>query len=105
VIARTNTASFTKQMNNIVNYSFGFLEGVDRGKKIFFDKLGTGAIQALAQYIDVQAKANPRALHHVYEWNQVGSPSARLFNLSYTVSNLGLSVNLRLDNQEVFLKI
>ena len=39
MIARTNTASFTKQMNNIVNYSLGFLEGVDRGKKIFFDKL------------------------------------------------------------------
>jgi hypothetical protein len=42
MIARTNTASFTKQMNNIVKYSFGFLEGVDRGKKIFFDRLGQG---------------------------------------------------------------
>jgi hypothetical protein len=80
-------------MNNIINYSLGFLEGVDRGKKIFFDRLGKGAIQALAQYIDVQARANPKALHHVYEWNQVSSPSARLFNLGYTVSNLGLSVN------------
>jgi hypothetical protein len=36
-------------MNNIINYSLGFLEGVDRGKKIFFDRLGSGAIQALAQ--------------------------------------------------------
>ena len=79
-------------MNNIINYSLGFLEGVDRGKKIFFDRLGAGAIQALAQYIDVQARANPKALHHVYEWNQISSPSARLFNLDYTVSNLGLSV-------------
>jgi hypothetical protein len=92
MIVNTRTTSFTKQMNNIVNYSFGFLEGVDRGKKIFFDKLGAGAIQALAQYIDVQARSNPKALHHVYEWNQVSSPSARLFNLNYTVSNLGLSV-------------
>jgi len=25
VIARTSTASFTKQMNNIINYSLGFL--------------------------------------------------------------------------------
>ncbi len=93
MIARTNTTSFTKQMNNIVNYSLGFLEGVNRGKKIFFDKVGAGTIQALAQYIDVQARANPKTLHHVYEWNQTGSPSARLFNLNYTVSNLGLSVN------------
>ena len=80
-------------MNNIINYSFGFLEGVERGKKIFFDKLGLGVIQSLSQYIDVQARANPKALHHVYEWNQTGSPGSRLFNLKYTVSNLGLSIN------------
>jgi hypothetical protein len=80
-------------MNNIINYSFGFLEGVERGKKIFFDKLGLGVIESLSQYIDVQARANPKALHHVYEWNQTGSPGSRLFNLKYTVSNLGLSVN------------
>jgi hypothetical protein len=93
VIVNANTRSFNKQMNNIINYSFGFLEGVERGKKIFFNKLGLGVIESLSQYIDVQARANPKALHHVYEWNQTGSPSARLFNLKYTVSNLGLSVN------------
>ncbi len=93
MIVNANTRSFNKQMNNIINYSFGFLEGVERGKKIFFDKLGLGVIESLSQYIDVQARANPKALHHVYEWNQTGSPGARLFNLKYTVSNLGLSVN------------
>ncbi len=93
MIVNTNTASFTKQMNNIINYSFGFLEGINRGKKIFLDKLGQGVIQSLSQYIDVQARSNPKALHHVYEWNQTGSPSARLFDLRYTVSNLGLSLN------------
>jgi hypothetical protein len=92
MIVNTNTLSFTKQMNNIINYSLGFLEGVNRGKKIFLDKLGLGVIQSLSQYIDVQARANPSALHHVYEWNQTGSPSARLFDLRYTVSNLGLSI-------------
>jgi len=93
MIVNTNTLSFTKQMNNIVDYSFGFLEGVDRGKKIFLDNLGLGVIQSLSQYIDVQARSNPKALHHVYEWNKVGSPGSRLFNLTHTVSNLGLSVN------------
>ena len=92
MIVNANTASFTKQMNNIINYSFGFLEGVNRGKKIFLDNLGKGLIASLSQYIDVQARANPQALHHVYEWNQTGSPSARLFDLRYTVSKLGLSV-------------
>jgi hypothetical protein len=93
MIVTANSRSINKQLNNIVNYSFGFLEGVNRGKKIFLDKLGVGVIQALHQYVDVQARSNPKALHHVYEWNKVGSPSARLFNLTHTVSNLGLSVN------------
>jgi hypothetical protein len=88
-----DTKAFDKQMNNIINYSFGFLDGIQKGKKIFLDKLGVGVIQALSQYIDIQARSNPKALHHVYEWNQTGSPSSRLFDLNYTVSNLGLSLN------------
>lgn len=93
MIITANSKSINTQLNNIVNYSFGFLDGIERGKKIFFNKLGLGVINALGQYVDMQARSNPEALHHVYEWNQTGSPSSRLFNLTYTVSNLGLSVN------------
>ena len=88
-----NTKFFDKQMKNIIDYSIGFLDGVHRGKKVFLDRLGLGVIQALAQYVDVEARSNPKALHHIYEWNQTGSPNARLFDLKYTVSNLGLSIN------------
>jgi hypothetical protein len=93
MIVRTNTQSFDKQMNNIVQYAFGFLDGVQKGKKIFLQNLGAGTIQALATYVDVSARGNPSALHHVYEWYQTGSPNARLFDIDYTVSNLGLTVN------------
>jgi hypothetical protein len=31
-------------------------------------------------------------LHHVYEWNQTGSPAARLYDIDYTVSGIGLSI-------------
>jgi hypothetical protein len=93
MIVRTNTQSFDKQMNNIVQYAFGFLDGVQKGKKIFLQNLGAGTIQALAAYVDVSARGNPSALHHVYEWYQTGSPNARLFDIDYTVSNLGLTVN------------
>jgi hypothetical protein len=30
-------------------------------------------------------------LHHVYEWYKNGSPESRLFDINYTVSNIGLS--------------
>lgn len=79
-------------MNNIVQYSMGFLDGVQKGKTEFFRLLGQATITSLAQYIDAQARSNPAALHHIYEWNKTGSPNARLFDLDYTVSNLGLSL-------------
>ena len=87
------TNDFEKQIINIANYSVGFLEGVQKGKRIFLDNMGKGVIYTLGRYIDIEAKANSAALHHVYEWYQTGSPSARLFDISYTVSNVGLSVN------------
>ena len=87
----TNTKSFEKQMNNIVNYSFGFLDGVQKGKSIFLNNLGHGVLTALYDYIDASARSNPRAMHHIYEWMQTGSPDARLYDINYTVSNLGLS--------------
>lgn len=87
------TNNFEKDLLNIANYSLGFLEGAERGKKVFLDNLGKGVVFALGQYIDVEARSNASALHHVYEWYQTGSPNARLFDIKYTVSNVGLSVN------------
>ena len=93
MIARTNTKQFEKQMNNIVDYAIGFLDGIQKGKTLFLKNLGDGVIQTLGSYIDVSARGNPNALHHVYEWYKTGSPEARLFDLQYTVSNLGLKIN------------
>ena len=78
-------------MNNIVNYSIGFIEGVQRGKTVFLKTLGMETVEVMKQFIDSNARVNPDMLHHIYEWNQTGSPSARLYDISYTTSNLGLS--------------
>jgi hypothetical protein len=86
-----NTTKFTKDMNNIVKYSQGFLEGAQKGKTVFLQGLGVKTVEMLKQYIDANARVNPEALHHVYEWYQTGRPSARLFEINYTVSNLGIS--------------
>lgn len=88
-----NARSFEKQLINIAEYSLGFIDGVHRGKRVFFDNLGKATVFALGQYIDSEARSNRSALHHVYEWYQTGSPEARLFDIQYSVSNLGLSVN------------
>lgn len=86
-----NDAAFKKDMKNIMNYSLGFLEGVQAGKTKFLNNVGTLTKELLEEYIDSNARVNPEALHHIYEWYKVGSPDARLYDINYTISNLGLS--------------
>lgn len=88
-----NATEMIKSLNNLVEYSVGFIDGAKRGKNKFMGSLGVGVIEAMKQYIDTMAKLDPGSLHHVYEWYQTGSPAARLYDLDYTVSNLGLSIN------------
>lgn len=86
-----DTRQFKKDLNNVVEYSLGYLEGIQIGKSQFLRNLGLNISETLQQYIDSNARVNPQALNHIYEWYQVGSPNARLYELKYTVSNLGLS--------------
>lgn len=86
-----NSRQFTKDMNNIMQYSYGFLDGVQRGKQLFLKNIGMSVKEMLEYFIDSNAKMDPQALHHVYEWYKTGSPSARLFDINFTVSNVGLS--------------
>jgi hypothetical protein len=86
-----NSSQFKKEMNNIVEYSVGFLEGIQKGKTLFLKTVGLETVELMKEFIDSNARVNPDMLHHIYEWNQTGSPSARLYNISYTTSNLGLS--------------
>lgn len=88
-----NDKELEKTLNNIVAYSIGFIDGAKKGKKVFMENLGSGVIEVLKQYIDTMARLNSDSLHHVYEWYQAGSPAARLFDLNYTVTSLGLSIN------------
>ena len=48
------------------------------------------------QYVDAQARTKPKSLHHVYEWNKTGSPTARLFDL-YLIDTAGLSFRIGRD--------
>lgn len=91
ITARFDNAQFKKDMDNIVNYSLGFLEGARAGKTAFLAPLGEATIEMMKDYVDANARLSPEALHHVYEWHQTGSPDARLYDISYTISNLGLS--------------
>jgi hypothetical protein len=93
MIVKTNIKNFQSAMDNIIDYSYGFIDGVKNGKTVFLEKLGKNLIIAIGQYIDINAKGNPQALHHVYEWYQTGSPQSRLFDIDYVVNKNGLSLS------------
>lgn len=88
-----NSKQFMKDMDNMVGYTLGFLSGVKQGYPSFLQQLGATSIEALKQYVDANARVSPQLLHHVYEWDQVGSPGARLFDVSYQIVGSGLSFN------------
>lgn len=70
---------FMKTMMNSVEYSNGFIQGIELSRLTFNQELGLFIKEALGKYIDAKARSNPQNLHHVYEWNQTGSLNARLF--------------------------
>jgi hypothetical protein len=74
-----------KDLKNLVNYSIGFLDGVEEAKPVIMDNLGKSVIESLKNFIDTNARISPESLHHVYEWYQTGSPEARLFDVDYLV--------------------
>lgn len=88
---KINSVQFQKDMNNIIQYSQGFLDGTRAGKIQFFRNLGAEVKNILEEFIDSNASVDPQTLHHMYEWNQVGQASGRLFNIN-AVSN-GYGVN------------
>jgi hypothetical protein len=88
---RFDGRQFAKDMKNIMNYSSGFLEGIQLGKRQLLHSIGVQTVEVLKSYIDSNAKINPSILHHVYEWNQTGNPDNRLYDIDYTISGMGLS--------------
>lgn len=100
ISVKLNSAKFVSELNNIVQYSAGFLEGAKKGKNAFFNNMGMLTKELLENFIDANARSNPQMLHHVYEWYRTGSPDARLFDIQYTVGSAGLSFysNFRQSN-------
>lgn len=86
-----DSRKFEKDLKNIIDYSIGFVDGIHIGKKEFFNKLGPVIGEQASQFIDANARVDYNSLHHIYEWSEVGNPSSRLFDIKFTVSNLGLS--------------
>lgn len=89
--ANIDDKKFMRDMNNLVGYTRGFLEGVESSKGEILNKVGADVVERLKQFVDANARVNPAALNHMYEWSATGSPAARLFDIDYLSDGLGLS--------------
>ena len=90
-------SKFFLEMTNVVRYAEGYLEGIHAGKPTMLAKIGKTIKNLAEEYVDAIARVDPSSLHHVYEWYQAGSPSARLFDIDYFATNGGLTFNATLS--------
>jgi hypothetical protein len=78
-----NDKQFLKDINNILGYTDGFMDGIQKGKPLFLNAMGARTVEGAKDFIDSYARVNPEILHHVYEWYKTGSPESRLFDISF----------------------
>lgn len=86
-----NSRQFQKDMKNIIDYSFGFLDGSKRGQSTLYAVLAPQIAEYASMFVDSNARVSPDLLHHIYEWHNVGSPDARLFDIEYAISGMGIT--------------
>ena len=65
-----NTKKFKKEMNNIMEYSVGFLDGVQKGKMEFYLSLAPKVSELAAQFVDANARMSPDLLQ--FGWMGMG---------------------------------
>ena len=90
---KMNNKELNKKLNNVVQYSSGFFEGVEMERIQFNRILGGYTAEALGYYIDSKARSNPGAFHHIYEWNQVGNKDSRLFSFNVNATKNNIAIN------------
>jgi len=76
-----DATDFNKVINNAIQYSNGFINGVQSQEQMMLRQIAEVTKQAFYKYVDSSARLDPASLHHVYEWGQTGSPGGRLFDL------------------------
>lgn len=82
---KIDAMQLNKTLNNVVDYSDGFLKGIDMKSIEFNNEVANFTHAALNKYIDSQARMNPLRLHHVYEWGKAGNQASRLFEFNTRV--------------------
>ena len=78
---KIDASEVQKVIRNTIEYSQGFLQEFKNSEQQILSDVMNAATDIFYEDLDQAARANPEAFHHIYEWYQVGEPSARLVEL------------------------
>ena len=87
-----DVSNLTKTLNNTAQFGQGYINALEQEHDVFLIKLSVASIRLLYSYLDNRAKMSPKTLHHVYEQDRVGEPSARLFKFNTVIAGSTISV-------------
>jgi hypothetical protein len=93
ITVKLESNDFKKVFKNTVQYTEGFIQGINLNRLEFNRVLGGYTAEALGMYIDSKARSNPEMLHHVYEWKKTGDRSSRLFKINVNATNTSILLN------------
>lgn len=88
--------SSVAQISAFLYYQANVLAGLEKNaafQALFKTTIFNQINKDFNEYIDASARIKPKSLHHVYEWNKVGVPGARLFKLKELPSS-GISFQI-----------
>ena len=89
-----NDGNFSGKVFSLTKYDSTLLTSVHHGQNK--QLIETGAARLVARYfehlVDAKARSNPSALHHVYEFDQSGKKSARLFDSKLVPTSKGVLI-------------
>ena len=103
-----NTDGFPEKLLSLTKYDMKLLTGLYLSKKnkMVIERAASNLVARYFEaYIDSKARANPKSLHHVYEFDMAGKKDSRLFkrNVSTGVGGTTISyklINAKLPNRE-----
>ena len=80
-VLRFDLNDFNKEMQKVIDYSTWFVNGAEQNEQYFNNQLAEIIKEAFYKYVDSVARLESDRLHHIYEWEQTGVDSARLFRI------------------------
>lgn len=102
--------NFSAKIFSLTKYDSTFLTAVHRGKNKQLIELGAARLvtRYFEHLVDAKARANPGALHHVYEFDMTGQKDSRLFVSKLTPTSNGIVISFnfkktKMPNREGYM--